>query len=127
MFRKVLSTATIAATTVLAAGLATGSAQATDFWQAWGAGSYHTSSDFVPSGGLVHIGGWACEGGSAHNFYVSLVKTSGSQKVFSSYSWDVDGRDHVDPRGIGVNTSTAYYLRWYGNGSAPCSKAFATN
>ncbi|MEU1785107.1 hypothetical protein ABZ553_04285 [Streptomyces sparsogenes] len=108
-------------------------AAATDFWQAWGAGSYHASSDFVPTGGSVHIGGWTCTGGAARSFYVQLVKTSNSTGVFSSYSYAADGADHTDPRAIAVSTSTSYYLRWYGRNnsgqaaSAPCSKAYATN
>ncbi|MGA6159449.1 hypothetical protein ACPEIC_39585 [Stenotrophomonas sp. NPDC087984] len=125
---------------VLAAGTAVSAlavtavpANATDFWQAWGAGSYHASADFVPTGGSIHIGGWTCAGGAARSFYVQLVKTNGSQRVFSSYSYGADGVDHTDPRGISVSASTSYYLRWYGrdnNGnaaSAPCSKAYATN
>ncbi|MGW4276458.1 hypothetical protein ACWEGQ_29845 [Streptomyces seoulensis] len=58
------------------------------------------------------------------------MKTKGSKKVFSSYSYGADGRSHTDPRSIKVSKGTAYYLRWYGkdnkghSASAPCSRAY---
>ncbi|MDX3537639.1 hypothetical protein PV721_25365 [Streptomyces sp. MB09-01] len=83
---------------------------------------------FVPSSGTIRVGGSGCSGGAARSFYTQLVKTSGSSKVFSSYSYAADGQHQTDPRGIGVSTSTSYYLRWYGKNnsgaaSAPCASA----
>ncbi|MFJ5924759.1 hypothetical protein ACIQF6_19375 [Kitasatospora sp. NPDC092948] len=120
-----------AAVTAAATGvLALSAAPAAVFSQSWGSGSYHASKDFVPSSGTIRIGGKGCTGGAARSFYVQLVRTRDSSKVFSSYSYGTDGRRHTDPRGIGVSTGTSYYLRWYGkdNGgndaSAPCASAY---
>ncbi|MGW2542100.1 hypothetical protein ACWC5I_14815 [Kitasatospora sp. NPDC001574] len=125
--RSMARTAAVAAAATSVLTLAVTPASA--FSQSWGSGSYHASGDFVPSSGTIRIGGQGCTG-AARTFYVQLVKTSGSSKVFSSYSYGADGQSHTDPRGIGVSTSTSYYLRWYGkdNGgkdaSAPCATAY---
>jgi len=120
-----------AAVTAAATGvLALAAAPAAAFSQSWGEGYYHASADFVPSKGSLRIGGKACTGGAARSFYVQLVRTHDSSKVFSSYSYGADGQRHTDPRGIGVSTRTAYYLRWYGkdnggnNAAAPCASAY---
>ncbi|MEU9083479.1 hypothetical protein ACFCYI_20285 [Streptomyces sp. NPDC056257] len=124
------STTRVAAVAAAAAGMFVFAASpASAFSQSWGSGSYHASADFVPSSGSIRIGGSGCAGGAARSFYTQLVKTNGSSKVFSSYSYAADGQYQTDPRGIGVSTSTAYYLRWYGknnsggDASAPCASA----
>ncbi|MFJ6754682.1 MULTISPECIES: hypothetical protein [unclassified Streptomyces] len=124
------STTRVAAVAAAAVGMFVfASSPASAFSQSWGSGSYHASGDFVPSSGSIRIGGSGCSGGAARSFYTQLVKTSGSSKVFSSYSYAADGQYQTDPRGIGVSTSTSYYLRWYGknnsgsDASAPCASA----
>ncbi|MFE6835012.1 hypothetical protein ACFVFI_09260 [Streptomyces sp. NPDC057705] len=124
------STTRVAAVAAAAVGMFVfASSPASAFSQSWGSGSYHASGDFVPSSGSIRIGGSGCSGGAARSFYTQLVKTSGSSKVFSSYSYAADGQHQTDPRGIGVSTSTSYYLRWYGknnsggDASAPCASA----
>ncbi|MFD5563002.1 hypothetical protein [Kitasatospora griseola] len=121
----------VAAVTAAATGVLTlAAAPAGAFSQSFGSGSYHASKDFVPTSGTIRIGGKGCTGGAARSFYVQLVRTHNSTKVFSSYSYGADGRGHTDPRGIGVDTGSSYYLRWYGrdNGgrsaSAPCAGAY---
>ncbi|MFG2698765.1 hypothetical protein [Kitasatospora sp. NPDC048407] len=121
----------IAAITATATGVLTlAAAPASAFSQSFGSGSYHASTDFVPAKSTIRIGGKGCSGGAARSFYVQLVRTHNSTKVFSSYSYGADGRNHTDPRGIRVNTGTSYYLRWFGkdNGghdaSAPCASAY---
>lgn len=107
-------------------------ASATDlFSQGWGSGSYHASTDFVPSG-TVKIGTKCGGGGSARYSYSSLVKTSGSSRVFSSYSYPCDGARHNDGRTATSSSGVSYYLRWYGqdsylnNGySAPSAAVYA--
>ncbi|MFD8479523.1 hypothetical protein [Kitasatospora sp. NPDC059673] len=127
-WRSVTRIAAVAATATGVLTLAAAPAGA--FSQSFGSGSYHASKDFTPSSGSIRIGGKGCAGGAARSFYVQLVRTHNSSKVFSSYSYGADGRSHTDPRHIAVNTGTSYYLRWFGkdngghNASAPCASAY---
>ena len=100
-------------------GVAAGAANATTlFSQAWyTSANYRASGDFVPAAGtVVHIGGEGGSGGSASYWYSSLVTTSGSSIVFSSYSYPADGQHYYDNRTavVGPSPTKSYYLRWHG-------------
>jgi hypothetical protein len=133
MFKRSMLASLVVAVTALV-GVAPANA-ATLFSQTnASAQSYWASKDFVPTAGAVYIGGSAASGGSARYFYVQLVTTSGSNKVFSSYSWPANGATYSDNR-LAVNAAggVAYYIRWYGqdgnlnNGyTAPSSSVNAT-
>lgn len=105
----------------VAAALTFGAAEqahaGTIFSQSWGSGAYHASYDFVPSSGYVNLGGRAGSGGLARYFYVQLVKTSGSTKVHSTYSWPANGVTYRETANTYVYSGTSYYLRWYGQDS----------
>lgn len=132
---RLILRATILATVVAASIslLPVAASATTGFHQSWTtSASYRASYDWVPGSGNLDIGGLGCPGGSARYWYSSLVKTSGSTLVFSTYSYPADGNVYYDPRDVSVATGTAYYMRWHGqNGSlqngysSPCQRVLA--
>jgi len=106
-------------------------AHADSFQQNWNtSANYRASYDFVPTASTLKPEGLSCSGGAATKFYISLVKTSGSQLIWSSPSPAADGAWHVFSNHA-VSVGTSYYFRWHGQNSSesngynsPCQGVF---
>ncbi|TMQ96173.1 hypothetical protein ETD83_21635 [Actinomadura soli] len=136
-----MKTRRVAITTVAGAVLAASfigapAAEAkTIFTQQWRTTAKERAShDFVPKRAKIKIGGHCKSGGKARYFYTQLKRTKGSKKIFSSYSYPCNGRNHTDNRRVSVGKGTSYYLKWFGqkkdgkNGySSPGQRVYAAS
>jgi hypothetical protein len=89
-------------------------ARAADFEQTWNSSAqYRASNDFIPGARGVDMSGKGCPGETGVKWSISLMKTSGSEKLWTS---GLQPADNVW-RWTGykeVPTGTAYYFRWRG-------------